>query len=72
MNGNSLNEGNWDMLRNDEADGPFSIEKSVQAYEENCKKATTYEDVAQKIIDIIFKVFFSSTNPEIFDSSSFI
>lgn len=55
MNGNSLNEGNWDMLRNDEADGPFSIEKSVQAYEENCKKAATYEDVAQKIIDIILK-----------------
>lgn len=51
ISGNSLNQGNWDVLRNDEVEGPFSIEKTVESYETNCKKSILYERVAKIIIE---------------------
>lgn len=55
MKGDSLNEENWDILRNDEVDGPFSIEKTIESYEANCKKSTSYEGVAKIIIQELEK-----------------
>ena len=50
MKGNELNEENWNILRNDEVDGLFSIEKDIEAYEANCKKSTSYEAAAKIIV----------------------
>ena len=48
--GGRLNEENWNILRNDELDGPFSIENSVEAYETNCRGAKQYEEIANIIV----------------------
>jgi len=50
---NELNRSNWDILRNSEDNGDFSIEKTVEAYEENCRKQSAYADAANIIIDMI-------------------
>lgn len=50
IKGRALNEENWDILRNDDVDGPFSIEKNIEAYEANCRKEIFYEGVARIII----------------------
>ena len=55
MNGKALTQENWEVLRNDEVEGPFSIEKTVEAYEENCKKSSSYEEVASIIIQELEK-----------------
>lgn len=50
MQGNALDMGNWDILRMDEVDGPFSIEKTIESYEANCMKAESYKDIAEIIV----------------------
>ena len=51
MDGNSLNEKNWEILRNNEADGSFYLEKTVEAYELNCMNAHSYEKMANIIVN---------------------
>lgn len=51
--GDILNEGNWDALRLDEVEGPFSLEKSVEAYEKNCENSVEYKNVAEKICHLL-------------------
>ena len=55
MKGNALNEQNWDILRTDEYDSPFSIEKSIEAYESNCMNQLSYEKAARIIVDELEK-----------------
>ena len=50
MNGDCLNENNWDVLRSDEIEGPFSIEKSEEKYVYNCKKSESYRKIAQIVV----------------------
>lgn len=42
--GVELNKGNWDALRMDAVEGSFSLERSVEEYEENCEKSTEYKE----------------------------
>ena len=53
--GDSLNQNNWDILRTDEKQTPFSFEKNIDDFEKNCLARTDYEIVAKCIIDIIKK-----------------
>ena len=55
MSGDSLNKENWDILRNDDAEGPFSIEKDVEQYEQNNRGAVFYENVAKIILSELQK-----------------
>jgi hypothetical protein len=48
-----LNEKNWDILRMDERDSAFAIEKDIESYEQNCRNAQSYKNAAQKICDIL-------------------
>ena len=48
-----LNDSNWDMLRTDETETPFSIEKTQEKYEENCNKEIIYKRHAEILNDII-------------------
>ena len=57
-NGNDfkkISSTNWDMLRTDSAPGPFSIEKEISEFEENCKAATSYRETAEIICGFIEK-----------------
>ena len=51
MTSNSLNAENWDLLRNDDKETPFSIEKSVESYEQNCQSHSSnmYKQAAEII-----------------------
>ena len=60
MVGDNLNMENWDLLRNDEKEGPFSIEKTVEAYEANCKDSHSYEGAANIITREIGKMGYVS------------
>ncbi len=53
LSNNGLNKSGWDILRNSEDNGDFSIEKTVEAYEENCRKQPGYAEAAKIIIDLI-------------------
>ncbi len=53
LEGNYLNEDNWELLRNDEEEGPFSIERTKEKYEENCKKAISYKEAANIIVNYL-------------------
>ena len=48
-----LNSANWDILRTDNAPGPFSIEKEISAFEENCKVSSNYKEAADVICRLI-------------------
>ena len=56
FDGNILNNNNWDVLRTDESDSPFAVEKTVLAYENNCKKMVVYEKVAKIIVSELEKI----------------
>lgn len=51
--GESLTKKNWDIIRNDVAPGPFSIEPTIEQYEENCRNTISYRDSAIKIVKYI-------------------
>ncbi len=55
MKGGSLDKNNWDLLRMDEKESPFSIERDIAAYEENCRKALSYKAMAGLIVHIVQK-----------------
>ena len=57
--GDSLNQNNWDILRTDEKQTPFSFEKNIDDFEKNCLARTDYEIVAKCIIAIIKKNSFN-------------
>jgi hypothetical protein len=49
MDQNRLDQSNWEILRNDNVDGPFALEKSKEQYEENCRKSVSYRETAEVI-----------------------
>lgn len=51
--GGALNESNWEVLRLDEMEGPFSLEKNAEDYEKNCEKSIEYKEVAGKIYRLL-------------------
>lgn len=55
MQEDCLNQNNWDILRIDEKESPFSIEKDVESYERNCKNSISYENAASQIVSLINK-----------------
>lgn len=54
-NSKNLDKNNWDILRMDENESPFSIEKNIKSYEENCKRSLDYNKVAKLITSTIKK-----------------
>lgn len=48
-----LSAANWDILRTDDVPGPFSIEKEINAFEENCKTVADYRETAEIICGLI-------------------
>ena len=48
-----MNSANWDILRTDCIPGPFSIEKEIDDFEENCKSSSSYKEVAEIICKVI-------------------
>ena len=50
MKGRSLDKS---ALRMDGKESPFSIEKNITAYEENCKKALSYKKMAELICHVV-------------------
>lgn len=55
MRSNSLSKYNWDILRVDERDSPFSIENDKESYERSCRNSVSYKNVAQEIINLVKK-----------------
>ncbi len=55
MKGRSLDKSNWDVLRMGGKESPFSIEKDIAAYEENCRKALSYKKMAELLCHIVQK-----------------
>lgn len=53
FNDDTLNESNWDILRTDEREGAFAIEKDVESYERNCMVANKYKNAAEKVCSIL-------------------
>lgn len=51
--GDKLNEENWDVLRNDNEEGPFSIENTIESYEKNCMSSESYIKVSKLIIKML-------------------
>lgn len=49
----TLNETNWDILRMNEHENAFSLEKDVESYEKNCKNSPKYKHAAEKICSIL-------------------
>lgn len=50
-----LNQNNWDILRTKSEEKAYAIEDSVEEYEENCRKAVSYENASKYIADILKK-----------------
>ena len=51
-----LSKEKWDLLRTDNTvTGPFTLENSIEAYEENCRKSNGYQYVAAHICSHIKK-----------------
>lgn len=53
MSGRKINAQNWDILRCDEKKSPFAIERTVEEYEENCRKSVEYEKAADILCKLI-------------------
>lgn len=51
--GDTLDKKNWDILRMDEREGAFSIEQSIERYEENCMRSDTYKEAANIIYNLL-------------------
>ena len=51
LKGKHLDQGNWDRLRSDDAEGAFSIEPTAESWEANCKQSILYEQAAKIIIE---------------------
>ena len=49
----TLNENNWDILRTDESERAFALEKDVESYEKNCIAALKYKNAAEKVCSIL-------------------
>ena len=45
-----LNQNNWDVLRNESSNKDFSIEKTIEEYEDNCRLQEKYRKVAELIV----------------------
>lgn len=50
-----LNQENWDLLRTESSEYAYAIEDTIEQYEENCRKAVSYEASAIHIIEILKK-----------------
>ncbi len=48
-----LNASNWDLLRTNEKAGPFSIEREINAYEQNCDSSQAFKDAARIICRLL-------------------
>ncbi len=49
MKGSSLNKDNWSILREDEEEAPFCIEKDIISYEKNCEQSVEYKKTAELV-----------------------
>lgn len=56
IKGDSLDSSNWDALRTDENETPFSIENSIESYENNCRRIKSYENAASIIVSELDKM----------------
>ena len=54
LNGNILNENNWDVLRM-QGDKAFALENDIREYERNCQQAIEYKEAAKKLVKILKK-----------------
>jgi hypothetical protein len=48
-----LNKDNWDILRTDVKDSPFSIEKDISSYEKNCMSSLSNKSLAELLCQSI-------------------
>jgi hypothetical protein len=55
MNGSALDKHNWEILRMNETEDPFSIENSVENYEKNCESNTDTYEIAKIIVNHILE-----------------
>ena len=50
--GRKIDKAGWDILREEDKSGAFSIEPSVEQYEKNCESAHGYNMWARKILEL--------------------
>lgn len=51
--GDSLNSDNWDVLRTDDRESPFAIEKNMEIYEKNCMASARDKDAVQRVCQLL-------------------
>jgi len=55
MHGSALNMHNWEILRNNVMDDPFSLEKNIESYERSCESQKDNYAIAKIIVNHILE-----------------